>query len=57
MNRLKKTDGEAWRQFLDVVQRDIDPHYPENQLVLVLMRHKKDREGKTHTLLISRHRH
>lgn len=48
----KSTDCEAGRQFLDVVQRNVDPHHAENQLILVLRRHENDRECKTPTVLI-----
>lgn len=49
----KSTDCEAGRQFLDVVQRNVDPHHSENQLILVLRRHENDRECKTPIVLIS----
>lgn len=48
----KSTDCEAGRQFLDVVQRNVDPHHAENQLILVLRMQKNDRERKTHTVSI-----
>lgn len=42
LRKLSLTHCETWRELLDVIQRHIDAHHAENELILMLRNRSKE---------------